>query len=123
VEFWELEQLVHLVVVEVSQPADGVAGPVGEVGAREIVLAGPAVLSAAAFDLAARAARAGIVSSGSGHSRLLSSGYAVSVAAGPVRTREAGARQDSGIVDGASTRSPTTEVVWTAEAQDTLRRE
>jgi hypothetical protein len=40
---------------------------VGEVRAREVVLAGAAVLSAAAFDLATGAAGAGIVASWSGH--------------------------------------------------------
>ena len=57
VEFGELDQLVEqfvqFVVVEVSEPSGGVTCLVGEVGACEIVLAGPSVLSAAAFDLAA----------------------------------------------------------------------
>ena len=57
VELGELEQVVEqfaqLIVIEVSEPAGGVACLLGEVGAREVVLAGPAVFSAAAFDLAA----------------------------------------------------------------------
>ena len=57
VEFRELDQLVEqfvqFVVVEVSESGGGVTCLVGEVGACEIVLAGAAVLSAAAFDLAA----------------------------------------------------------------------
>jgi hypothetical protein len=48
-----VEQFAQLVVVEVSELSGCVAGLVGEVGARKVVLAGPAVLSAAAFDLAA----------------------------------------------------------------------
>jgi len=44
---------VQLVVVEVSEPTGSVTCLVGEVRAREIVLAGPAVFSAAALDLAA----------------------------------------------------------------------
>ena len=57
VELGELDQLVEqfaqFVVVEASQSAGGVACLVGEVAAREVILAGSAVLSAAAFDLAA----------------------------------------------------------------------
>jgi hypothetical protein len=45
--------VVEFVVVEMPQLAGGGAGLVGEVCAREVVLARPAVLSAAAFDLAA----------------------------------------------------------------------
>ena len=47
-----VEQIVELVVIEVAQLPGCDAGLVGEVGAREVVLAGPAVLSAAAFELA-----------------------------------------------------------------------
>jgi hypothetical protein len=57
-----------------AQLAGGVTCLVGEVRAREIVLAGSAMLSAAVFDLAARAAGAELVSSGARHSRLLSIG-------------------------------------------------
>jgi len=57
VEFGELDQLVEqfvqFVVIEVSEPAGGVTCVIGEVRACEIVLGGAAVLSAAAFDLAA----------------------------------------------------------------------
>jgi hypothetical protein len=57
VELGELEQVVEqfaqFIVIEVSEPAGGITCLVGEIGAREVVLAGPAVLSAAAFDLAA----------------------------------------------------------------------
>ena len=47
-----VEQIVEFVFVEMAKLAGCDAGLVGEVGAREVVLAGPAVLSAAAFDLA-----------------------------------------------------------------------
>ena len=46
-------------------------GELGDVSAGELVLGGSASLAAAVFGLAARAARAGLVASGSGHSRLL----------------------------------------------------
>ena len=48
-----VEQFAQLIVIEVSEPAGAITGLVGEVRAREVTLAGPAVLPAAAFELAA----------------------------------------------------------------------
>ncbi len=63
---------VERVLWEADQVLGGVVREGGEVGSGELFFGGAALLAAAAFDFAARAAGAGLVASGSGHCFLLS---------------------------------------------------
>jgi hypothetical protein len=64
-------EVIERAVREAGEVGYCSACDLGDVSAGELLVGGAALLSAAAFGLAAGAARAGLVASGSGHSRLL----------------------------------------------------